>query len=87
MLKPPNSILNHLFYNRRYPNTLSNIFIFDSTMSSLTTHPMQHRHLCDTYFILVLILNRLTFYLVKHRRFHRSLVKKFLQFEWKIYVT
>lgn len=27
-------------------------------MSNLTTHPTQHPHICYTYFILMLILNR-----------------------------
>ncbi|RHN54398.1 hypothetical protein MtrunA17_Chr5g0406321 [Medicago truncatula] len=34
---------------------LSNVVIYNPIPSSLTTHPMQHFHLCSAYFILVLV--------------------------------
>ncbi|KAH1200541.1 putative leucine-rich repeat receptor-like protein kinase [Glycine max] len=61
MPKPPKSIFHHLLYNRRYSNPLSNSFVSNFILSSLTTHPPQHPHLRYTYFILMLALDRPTF--------------------------
>ncbi|RZC26719.1 putative signal peptidase complex subunit 2 [Glycine soja] len=61
MPKPPKSIFHHLLYNRRYSNPLSNSFVSNFILSSLTTHPPQHPHLRYTDFILMLALDRPTF--------------------------
>ena len=42
MPKSPKSIFHHLLYNRRYSNPLSNSFVSNFILSSLTTHPPQH---------------------------------------------
>ncbi|KAL5149190.1 hypothetical protein HKD37_13G036078 [Glycine soja] len=75
MPKPPKSIFHHLLYNRRYSNPLSNSFVSDFILSSLTTHPPQHPHLRYTYFILMLALDRPTFCSVQNRRSYRSPIK------------
>ncbi|KAL5141786.1 putative sugar phosphate/phosphate translocator [Glycine soja] len=68
MPKPPKSIFHHLLYNRRYSNPLSNSFVSNFILLSLTTHLPQHPHLRYTYFILMLALDRPTFCSVQNRR-------------------
>ncbi|KAL5164654.1 hypothetical protein HKD37_18G049926 [Glycine soja] len=75
MPKPPKSIFHHLLYNRRYSNPLSNSFVSNFILSSLTTHPPQHPHLRYTDFILMLALDRPTFCSVQNRRSYRSPIK------------
>ncbi|RZB58274.1 Clathrin interactor EPSIN 1 isoform B [Glycine soja] len=72
MPKPPKSIFHHLLYNRRYSNPLSNSFVSNFILSSLTTHPPQHPHLRYTYFILMLALDRPTLCSVQNRRSYRN---------------
>ena len=57
-----------IFYYRCSPHSLSNGVIPNPIMSSLTTHPAQHPHLCYTYLILVLTLNRPTLRTIQHCR-------------------
>jgi len=68
MLKPSKPIFYQLFYYRCYPQYLSNSVIPNPTMFSLTTHLAQHPHLCYTYLILVLTLNRPTLRTIQQRR-------------------
>lgn len=75
MLKSLKPIFHHFFYYRRYPNTLSNIVIFNLISSSHTTYTTQHRLLCCTYFTLALILNRPTLCPVQYRGSYRCLIK------------
>ena len=58
MPKAAKSSFYHIFYNMSYPNPLSNVIISNSILSSLSTHPTQHRHLCYAYFMFVLVLYR-----------------------------
>jgi hypothetical protein len=63
MSKPPN------------PSFHYNAVISNSIMSSLTTHPMQHPHLCYANFILVLVLYRPTLLPIQHRRSYDCMIK------------
>jgi len=50
MLKPPYLSFHVLFYDRCYPNSVSNVIISTPILSNLTTHPTQHPYLCYTSF-------------------------------------
>jgi len=70
MHKPPKSSFYHLFSYRCYPHSLSNVIISNYILSSLTTHPTQHPHLCYAYFMFVLVLYRPTLCPVQHFPFN-----------------
>lgn len=87
MSQPPKPIFHDLFYYRYYPNSLFNIVIYNIISSSLTTHQTQQHRLCQTYFILVLILNYPKLLFVKHCRSYRCSIKLPLQIEQYFCVT
>ena len=62
--------------------TLSNGAIPNPIMFSLTTHPAQHPHLCYTYLILVLTLNRPTLCTIQQRRSDWCPVELSFQLKW-----
>ncbi|RHN42750.1 hypothetical protein MtrunA17_Chr8g0380351 [Medicago truncatula] len=82
MPKPSKPIFYQLFYYRCYPHSLSNGVIPNPILSSLTTHPTHHPHLCYTYLILILTLNRPTLRTIQQRRSDCCPIELSFQLKW-----
>ena len=61
MTKPPKVGFYHLFHNRYYPIFLSNAFIFNLILFSVSTYLTEHPYVCYIELILLLVFYYSTF--------------------------
>lgn len=69
LIKPS---LYHLFYNKWYPNVLSNAFIPNPILFGFSTKPTQHSHLCNIKFILLLAFYYAAFNSTQHHKSYNT---------------
>ena len=87
MAKPPQPMLDKLFFNWCYLQAITYIIILNSVLSCVTVNPSQHTYFCNTQLLNMSNLCRPTFCSIQHSRFNRRSIKLAFQLLWYHLVT
>ena len=87
MTKPPQPMLDKLFFNWCYLQVITYIIVPNSVHSCVTTNPSQHTHFCNSQLLNMSNLCKPTFCSIQYSWSNRRSIKLAFQLLWYSLVT